>query len=198
MKLIVGLGNPGLKYAGSRHNIGFAIVKSLACYLKVAFKRDRLLSSLVGRTVCGGEELVLALPQTFMNLSGVAVKALLEKFKLNPRDLLVVCDDLDLELGSIRFRRHGSSAGQRGMKSIIEQLGTQEFNRLRFGIGRPRSPEDASRYVLSGFPRKERNTVEGAKEEAVRCCLSWVQGGINAIMDNFNSKPAHQAGGNKE
>ncbi|MDD5770727.1 MAG: aminoacyl-tRNA hydrolase [Candidatus Omnitrophica bacterium] len=198
MKLIVGLGNPGLRYAGSRHNIGFAIVKSLACSLKVAFKRDRLLSSLVGRTVCGGEELVLALPQTFMNLSGVAVKALLRRFKLDPRDILVVCDDLDLELGRIRLRRHGSSVGQRGMKSIIEQLGTQEFSRLRLGIGRPRSPEDTSRYVLSGFLRKERNAVEEAKEEAVRCCLRWVQDGINATMDNFNDKPVRRAGGNKE
>lgn len=188
MKLIVGLGNPGLIYAGSRHNIGFTVVKSLARSLKVVLKRDSSVSALVGKTNCGQHNLVLALPQTFMNLSGVAVKALLKKFKVSPQELLVVCDDLDLELGRVKIRPHGSSGGQRGMVSIIEHLGTQEFSRLRVGIGRPGNPADAARYVLTGFLRKEKAVVEEAKEDAVRCVLSWVESGIIKTMDAYNTR----------
>jgi PTH1 family peptidyl-tRNA hydrolase len=129
-----------------------------------------------------------------MNLSGVAVKALFKKFKAGPQDLLVVCDDLDLELGRLKLRAHGSSAGHRGVSSIIEQLGTPEFNRLRFGIGRPRNPEDTARYVLTGFLRKEKATVEESREDAVCCCLSWVENGITMTMDCFNNKPACRQG----
>ena len=192
MKLIVGLGNPGLIYAGSRHNIGFMVVKALARSLKVVLKKDRQVCALIGKTKCGQHDLVLALPQTFMNLSGVAVKALLKKLKLSPQELLVVCDDLDLELGRIKIRPHGSSAGQRGLASIIEKLGTAEFNRLRFGIDRPRNAEDTSRYVLSGFLRKEKAVVEEAKEDAVACALSWVENGIIMTMDSFNTRSRNE------
>ncbi|MDD5506502.1 MAG: aminoacyl-tRNA hydrolase [Candidatus Omnitrophica bacterium] len=192
MKLIVGLGNPGLIYAGSRHNIGFMVVKSLARSLKIALKRDRSVSALVGKTRCGQQDLVLALPQTFMNLSGIAVKSLLKKFKAAAQDLLVVCDDLDLELGRIKIRPHGSSAGQRGLVSIIEQLGTQEFSRLRIGIGRPRNPQDAARYVLAGFLRKEKEVVKKAQEDAAFCCLSWIENGVIKTMDNFNTRSRNE------
>ena len=192
MKLIVGLGNPGLIYAGSRHNIGFTVVKSLARSLKVVFKRDSLVSALVGKTNYGQHSLILALPQTFMNLSGVAVKALLKKFKSGPQELLVVCDDLDLELGRIKIRPQGSSAGQRGIISVIQHLGTQNFCRLRVGIGRPRNPADASRYVLTGFLRREKAIVEKAKEDAVDCALSWVENGIIKTMDSFNTRSRNE------
>ena len=140
-KLIVGLGNPGLIYAGSRHNVGFAVLKSLAGSLKINFKRDSSVSALVAKDKLPQKDIVLALPQTYMNLSGIAVVALLKKFKINPKDLLVVCDDLDLELGKMKIRPQGSSGGQRGIASIIERLGTQDFCRLRIGIGRPKSSE---------------------------------------------------------
>ena len=192
MKLIVGLGNPGLIYAGSRHNIGFMVVKSLARSLKVVLKRDSSVSALVGKTNCGEHDLVLALPQTFMNLSGIAVKALLKKFKVAAQDLLIVCDDLDLELGRIKIRPHGSSAGQRGLVSIIEHLGTQEFSRLRVGIGRPRNPADAAAYVLAGFLRKEKAIIEEVKEDAVDCCLSWLENGIIMTMDSFNTRSRNE------
>ncbi|MFH0918484.1 MAG: aminoacyl-tRNA hydrolase, partial [Candidatus Omnitrophota bacterium] len=130
-KLIVGLGNSGLIYAGSRHNIGFAVLKSLARSLKMNFKRDSSVWALVAKDKLLSQEVVLALPQTYMNLSGKAVKALLKRFKVNLPDLLVVCDDLDLELGQIKIRPQGSSGGQHGLESIIEHLGTQDFNRLR-------------------------------------------------------------------
>lgn len=188
MKLIVGLGNPGLIYAGSRHNIGFQVIKSLAAVLKTSLKRDSSVFALVGKAKIRQENVVLALPQTFMNLSGLAVKALLKKFKITPEQLLVVCDDLDLDLGRMKIRAAGSSAGQRGVKSIIEQIGTQNFNRLRIGIGRPANKADAAKYVLSGFLRKEKETVGEIKEEAVSCCLSWAEKGIVETMDTFNNR----------
>ena len=191
MKLIVGLGNPGLIYSRSRHNIGFTVLKSLARYLKINFKRDSLVSSLVAKDKLLQQDVVLALPQTYMNLSGIAVAALLKKFKVDLKDLLVVCDDLDLELGKIKIRPQGSSGGQRGMESIIKHLGTQDFCRLRIGIGRPKSSQDAAKYVLSGFLRKEKTTVKQIEEDAVSCCMSWVENGIAQTMNIFNlSLPA--------
>ncbi|MDD5042850.1 MAG: aminoacyl-tRNA hydrolase [Candidatus Omnitrophica bacterium] len=192
MKLIAGLGNPGFSYSGSRHNIGFMVVKDLARYLKTGFKRDRQASSMLAECAFEGTGLVLAMPQTFMNLSGAAVSSLLKRFKLEPRDILVVCDDMDLELGRIRIRAKGSSGGQRGLSSIIERLGRDDFNRLRIGIGRPPRPEDASSYVLAGFPRKEKVLVEQAKEEAVSCCLSWIKEGIIVTMDSFNTRSKNE------
>jgi peptidyl-tRNA hydrolase, PTH1 family len=186
VKLIVGLGNPGLIYSGSRHNIGFAVLKSLARSLRISFKRDSLVSSLVARDKLLQQDVVLALPQTYMNLSGIAVKALLKKFKVDLKDLLVVCDDLDLELGKIKIRPQGSSGGQRGMESIIKHLGTEDFCRLRIGIGRPKSSQDAAKYVLSGFLRKEKTTVKQIEEDAVSCCMSWVENGIVETMNVFN------------
>lgn len=188
-KLIVGLGNPGLIYAGSRHNVGFAVLKSLAGSLKINFKRDSSVSSLVARDKLLQQDVVLALPQTYMNLSGVAVKALFKKFKVDPKDLLVVCDDLDLELGKMKIRPQGSSGGQRGIESIIERLGTQDFCRLRIGIGRPKSSgsQDAAKYVLAGFLRKEKAAIKQVEEDAVSCCLSWVENGIVQTMNTYNT-----------
>ncbi|MDO8489597.1 MAG: aminoacyl-tRNA hydrolase [Candidatus Omnitrophota bacterium] len=188
MKLIVGLGNPGLIYTGSRHNIGFAVLKSLASSLKVTFKRDNSVSSLVCVAKVGKQNLILALPQTFMNLSGVAVKSLLKKFKVLPEDLLVVCDDLDLELGRMKIRQLGSSGGHRGLASIIEHMGTQNFNRLRIGISRPKNSVDAAEYVLSGFLRNEKMIVQEVKVDALNCCLSWVEDGIVETMNTFNTR----------
>ena len=192
MKLIVGLGNPGLIYAGSRHNIGFTVLKSLAGSLKVTFKRDSSVLVLVGKAKVAQQEVILALPQTFMNLSGRAVGALLKKFKVNLEDLLVVCDDLDLELGRIKIRPFGSSGGQRGLDSIIEYLGTQKFSRLRIGIGRPKVTEDTAKYVLAGFLRKEQAIVQEAKVEALNCCLSWVEKGIVETMNMFNTRSRNE------
>ena len=193
MKLIVGLGNPGVIYALTRHNIGFQVIKSLACSLKIDLKRDRLVYSLAGKGKCASGEIILAMPQTFMNLSGVAVKACFKKFKITPIDLLVICDDLDLELGKIKIRPHGSSNGQRGLDSIIEHLGTQEFSRLRIGIGRPPKSTDlhsqqAAKYVLTSFLRKEKALVDEAKENSVNCCLSWVEKGVVETMNIFNTR----------
>ena len=184
----MGLGNPGIIYAKNRHNVGFMVLKSLASSLKINFKRESLVSALVAKDRLFGQEVVLALPQRYMNLSGIAVKALLKKFKVDLKDLLVVCDDLDLEPGKIKIRAQGSSGGQRGLESIIEHLGTQDFCRLRIGIGRPKNPQDAARYVLSGFLRQEKVVMQQALEDALSCSLSWVEKGIVETMNVFNKQ----------
>ncbi len=186
MKLIVGLGNPGLIYSASRHNIGFRVIKTLTGALKIPLKRERLVYALVGKGSYGGQTIVFALPQTFMNLSGQAVKALVKKFKVEPEDLLVVCDDLDLDLGRIKIRPHGSSGGQRGLNSIIEVLGRSDFNRLRVGIGRPPRSLDAADYVLASFAKKEKAIVEDVNTLAGDCILSWAEKGIVKTMELFN------------
>lgn len=188
MRLIVGLGNPGAIYAFTRHNIGFQVVKSLARSLKIDLKRDRLVYSIYGKGKWAAGDIILAMPQTFMNLSGVAVKAMLKKFKATPADLLVICDDLDLELGRIKIRPSGSSNGHRGLDSIIEHIGTQEFNRLRIGIDRPSRSTDAAKYVLTSFSRKEKALVDAAKENSANCCLSWVEKGVAETMNIFNAR----------
>jgi len=192
VKLIVGLGNPGLFYAGSRHNVGAAVVKLLARNLKSSFKRDSSIFALVSKAKIDQHEVVLALPQTYMNLSGKAVKACFKKFKVSPQDLLVVCDDLDLELGRIKIRPSGTSGGQRGLASIIESLGTHEFSRLRIGIDRPKNSADAADYVLKGFLRSQKKIVETVKEDAVNCCISWAQNGVAETMNTFNIRSRNE------
>jgi PTH1 family peptidyl-tRNA hydrolase len=127
-----------------------------------------------------------------MNLGGQAVSALLKKFKSSPEDLLVVCDDLDLELGRMKIRPSGSSGGHRGLVSIIEHLGTQNFSRLRIGIGRPKNSNDAADYVLAGFLRGQKMLVQEVKEDAVNCCLSWAEKGVVETMNMFNLRSRNE------
>ncbi|MDD2752261.1 MAG: aminoacyl-tRNA hydrolase [Candidatus Omnitrophica bacterium] len=189
MKLIVGLGNPGKTYADNRHNVGFLIVKTLAAAQKVSLKHDARTSSLTGKFKIYAEQVVLALPFTFMNLSGVAVKALVKKYKIGPDDLLVVCDDLDLEFGRLKLRASGSSGGHNGLESIIEHLGSSEFARLRLGIGRPAPHQDAAEYVLEDFGKKEKAEIEEINKEAAQCCLAWLREGTAKCMNIYNRTP---------
>jgi len=160
VKLIVGLGNPGDIYAGSRHNIGFIAVKALSRLHKISLKKDNSTFSLSGKGKINGEVVILGLPLTFMNLSGITVRALLKKHKVTLDNLFVVCDDLDLEFARIKIKPHGSSGGHRGLDSIIEAVGSDRFARLRIGIGRPHQDTEASGYVLSPFSRKEKEQLE--------------------------------------
>lgn len=188
MKLIVGLGNPGLKYAGTRHNIGFEVVKALARSHKAAFKKDSGAPALSTRFKIGREDVVLALPLSFMNLSGVAVAALLRRYKLGPADLLVVCDDLDLEFGRLKIKPKGSAGGHNGLSSIINCVLSDEFARLRIGIGRPGGSLDAADYVLSRFHKEEKEEIRGLIDTALDCCSAWVLKGIAGSMNIFNRK----------
>jgi PTH1 family peptidyl-tRNA hydrolase len=188
MKLIVGLGNPGRIYADSRHNIGFSVVKSLSKSYGILIGKDKLVFSLSGKGKIEGQNIILSMPLTYMNLSGIAVSALLRKYKIELNNLLVVCDDLDLEFGRIKLRPAGSSGGHNGLKSIIDSLKTQDFSRLRLGIGRPRKNIDSARYVLTPFAKEERHMVKGAIKEAADCCQAWVTKGITESMNIFNRR----------
>lgn len=155
MKLIVGLGNPGSQYTNTRHNAGFLAVDHLAKELKLKFTPKPQLSA----NIAMGADFILAKPETFMNNSGVAVTKLLDKFSLAPTDLLVIYDDVDLPVGTFRYRKEGSSAGQKGMQSIIDHLGTKEISRIRIGVGKDAS-RDTSEYVLSKFTPEEKDSLK--------------------------------------
>jgi PTH1 family peptidyl-tRNA hydrolase len=188
MKLIVGLGNPGLIYRGSRHNIGFSVVKALGRFYKTPFRKDSATFSLVAGCKVKNHNTILAMPLTFMNLSGLAVSALLKKYKIDLGALLIICDDLDLEFGRLKIRAYGSSGGHRGLQSIINYAGGEKFCRLRIGIGRPSSSIEAARFVLSPFNKKEKEQIKDIIEKAMGCCQVWVADGINKTMNIFNKR----------
>lgn len=186
MKLIVGLGNPGRAYFDSRHNIGFMVLKALAKEEGIALKKGFFSNSFSGKGKIEGHDVILAEPLTFMNLSGNAVSALLKKHKVSLDNLLVICDDLDLEFGRIKIRPEGASGGHNGLKSIIDSIGRNNFPRLRIGVGRPHKNMDAADYVLSSFSRKEKEELQEVTVNALDCVKSWVTKGIAVSMNNFN------------
>ncbi len=183
-KLVVGLGNPGRKYASNRHNVGFQCLDRLAQAWGFSF-RKRKHKALLAEGEMAGLRVILAKPQTFMNLSGNAVGRLARFYRVSPENILVIYDDLDLPLGKIRLRPEGGSGGHKGMKSIIERLGTHGFPRLRVGIGRP-AHSDPVDYVLSDFTPEQRITVEDAYESVVSAVELWVAEGIEAAMNRYN------------
>lgn len=188
MKLIVGLGNPGDIYKDSRHNIGFLTIRALAKDYAIALKKEKGIACLSGRGKIGAEPVFLAMPLTFMNLSGVAVKALLKRYKIDLDSLLVVCDDLDLEIGRIKIKSSGSSGGHHGLNSIIDLLASDKFCRLRVGIGRPYIARDPAKYVLSRFTKREQAQFKGIIEKASCCCETWVTKGAQQAMNTFNKR----------
>jgi PTH1 family peptidyl-tRNA hydrolase len=183
--LIVGLGNPGPHYRYNRHNIGFMLADRLAERLGVKFSRLES-KALVTKGEHQGRRIVLAKPQTFMNLSGQAVGALVRFYKVPLSNLLIAYDDVDLPLGTLRLRPGGGSAGQKGMASIIERLGTQEFPRLRLGIGRPPGRMDAADYVLQDFSAGERELLGPVLDRAAEAALVFVVEGLEAAMNRYN------------
>jgi len=188
MTLIVGLGNPGRIYASSRHNIGFTVARVLVKKHRAAFKKDTRTCSLSSKVRIGPHETIVAMPATYMNLSGRAAALLVKKYKVDVKDFLVVCDDLDLELGRLKIKPAGSSGGHRGLVSIIEALGSQAFARLRIGIGRPSQGRDAPDYVLSRFHRAEIRAVKKVVKEACACCEMWLTQGTDKAMNVFNRR----------
>jgi PTH1 family peptidyl-tRNA hydrolase len=183
--LIVGLGNPGREYAGTRHNIGFGIADRLAEKLGVRFSRQQN-QAFVASAAFGGGKLVLAKPQTFMNLSGRSVAGLIRFYKIPLPHLLVCCDDIDLPFGTIRLRASGGSAGQRGMQSILEALATRDVPRLRFGVGRPPGRMDAADYVLRDFASAEAEDVPLLVDKAAQAALTFIEKGIQEAMNRYN------------
>ncbi len=187
MKFVVGLGNPGKEYVNTRHNLGNFLVQVLGREAGLAFRRDSGVYSFTARGTFCGEEVVLALPYTYMNLSGRAVKAMAAKYGKDGYELLVVCDDMDFDFGAFRLKRGGSSGGHKGVESVIQSLGSGDFCRLRLGIGRPPAGADAAAYVLEKFGRFEVNSLPGVAETAIECCKTWLAEGTEKAMNRFNS-----------
>ena len=196
MKIIVGLGNPGLKYAGTRHNVGFEVVDYLAAGPGCSPFREKF-EAFVAELKEGEETVLLMKPLTFMNLSGRAVRAALDFYKLPVEQLLVICDDFNLPRGKLRVRTKGSHGGQNGLRNIQDQLGTDCYNRLRIGVGEPGAGE-AVDHVLSKFKPGERATIEEAVALAGQAALVWVRQGVEACMNRFNAGPAEDGGKEKK
>ncbi|MEW6457722.1 MAG: aminoacyl-tRNA hydrolase [Bacillota bacterium] len=194
MKLIVGLGNPGAKYRFTRHNAGFMVVDRLAGAAGTTVNRRRCFS-LVGEGRLNGVRVVLAKPQTYMNLSGLAVSDLFRHYRVGPADLLVICDDLDLEFGRIRLRPKGGSGGHRGLASIIAALGSSEFPRLRVGIGKA---EEASAHVLGEFAPEDQSGLEEILSTAALAAACACREGLDEAMNRFNGWRLTPASGTAE
>jgi len=190
VKLLVGLGNPGREYAGTRHNVGFVVINRMAEELGIRAHKSAH-AALIGEGRLGGDRIVLAQPQTFMNRSGQAVQALMRAYCLEPADILVICDDLDIPLGRLRLRSRGGDGGHRGLRSIIDSIGTNEFARLRMGVGRPLSKEDTIDYVLTSFDDNEQSLLREEIEAAVAGIRQWLFEGVERAMNRVNVwKPA--------
>lgn len=192
--LVAGLGNPGRQYQANRHNIGFMVLDTLAERLGVNFGRMES-KALIAKADHVGNHLILAKPQTYMNLSGQAVSSLIRFYKIPLEKLIVVYDDVDLPFGVLRLRPAGGSAGHRGMNSIIEQLGTQDFPRLRVGIDRPPGRMDAADYVLQDFSRAEAEELPVIRQQALEAVLTFITLGIAAAMNTYN---ANQGAGDND
>lgn len=186
--LIAGLGNPGQEYEWTRHNLGFLVVRQLAEQLNFKFGLSSLTNGLTAEGVYNGSELCLLMPLTYMNHSGVAVQQVVAKREIAPQDVLIVCDDFNLEFEQIRLRGKGSDGGHNGLSSVIERLGTDRFARLRMGIGQPSDKKDTVDYVLEEFKKKEKERLSRFIGETVECCKIWVTDGIEAAMDRYNRK----------
>lgn len=188
MKLIVGLGNPDQEYETTWHNLGFRVIDGLAA--RAAVRRFRSESEArVAAAHLGGEAVLLVKPQTYMNLSGNAVRPLVERYGLSdPANLIVVCDDVALPLGMIRVRGQGSAGGQKGLKSVIERLGTQQFSRVRLGIKPDHPVGDLAQYVLSRIPRGQNAEVESMIEMAVDAVEVMATRGLAETMQTFNRR----------
>jgi PTH1 family peptidyl-tRNA hydrolase len=183
--LIVGLGNPGRKFERNRHNVGFMLLNRLSLKLSESFGRVES-KALISKTTYQGERVILVKPQTFMNNSGVSVNSLVRFYQVPLENLLVVYDDVDLPLGILRLRPSGGSAGQKGMQSIIERLGMDEFPRLRIGTGRPPGRIEAADYVLQDFPAQENDILNETLDRAVESVLTFIQDGLDKAMNLFN------------
>jgi peptidyl-tRNA hydrolase, PTH1 family len=185
MKLVVGLGNPGRRYEGTRHNIGYAVLAELARKFGTTPPRARFQGAVVEADLSGQRALLLS-PTTYMNLSGTSVQEAKSFYKLADGDLLVICDDLNLPVGRLRFRARGSSGGQKGLEDIIGRLATEDFSRLRLGVGTAPEGWDWADYVLSKFAPDERPVIEQAVGLAAGAVVVWAREGIEFCMNQYN------------
>jgi peptidyl-tRNA hydrolase, PTH1 family len=183
--LLIGLGNPGREYRETRHNLGFMLIDRIVVRLNARGMKVQS-KTIVTTATYEERKLILAKPQTYMNLSGQSVQGLVHFYKVPLTNLMVLSDDLDIPFGTIRIRAAGGPGGQRGMSSVIEKLGTKEFPRLRIGIGRPPGRMDPSDYVLQNFSRNEMQTLSEILDHAEKAVFTFVKDGLNKAMNDFN------------
>lgn len=188
MKLIVGLGNPGIQYQFTFHNLGFLVVDRLAEQYG-AHVGNRRCRAMTGKALVGSQEILLAKPETYMNLSGLSVRELVDEFDADPAsDLIVLYDDLDLPVGSLRVRKKGGAGGHHGMESIIGALGTEEFTRIRLGISPGHKVSDGAQYVLSQIRKSQYETVDQVLDTAADAVKTILAEGVDVAMNRFNKK----------
>ncbi|WP_083594889.1 aminoacyl-tRNA hydrolase [Bacillus paramycoides] len=186
MKLIVGLGNPGREYELTRHNIGFMAIDELAKRWNISLNEQKF-KGLFGAGFVNGEKVILLKPLTYMNLSGESIRPLMDYYKIDVEDFIVMYDDLDIPVGKLRLRMKGSAGGHNGVKSTISHLGTQEFQRIRMGIDRPKNGMKVVDYVLGRFTPEETSGVNQSIEKAADACEEWLNKPFLQIMNTFNS-----------
>lgn len=198
MKLVVGLGNPGPTYDGTRHNVGFNVLTELGLRWQADRPKRRFEADIV-ESNRNGEKILLAAPQTYMNVSGRSVQQIVKFFQVRLEDVLVICDDLNLKVGQLRLRASGSAGGQKGLSSIIQVCGSDQIPRLRIGIGRPPERMDAADYVLGKFRKDELPVIDTAVREAAAGVELWIDKGISAAMNSINgSSDAGDVDGGKK
>ena len=188
MKVIVGLGNPGTKYAGTRHNIGFDTVTALADKYSIKLK-DKKFNGLIGEGFIEDEKVMLVQPQTYMNLSGECVGLIAGFYKLDAEDIIVICDDINLDTGRLRIRAKGSAGGHNGLKNIIAHLGTEAFPRIRIGVGEKTEGWDLADYVLARFSGEDEAAMRKAIKNAVGAIETWISYDIGKAMNLYNVNP---------
>mgnify|MGYP000535991190 CR=1 FL=1 len=187
MYVIAGLGNPGREYEGTRHNVGFMTLDALADKYNIDV-REKAFKGLIGKGVIEGNKVILVKPQTYMNLSGECIRQVMDYYKVDPEDILIVYDDISLAPGQLRIRAKGSAGGHNGIKSIIAHLGTQEFPRVKVGVGEKPSRMDLADYVLGHFSKEEQATMDDAVKEAAEAVCEIVNVGIAQAMNDHNRK----------
>lgn len=185
MKIIVGLGNPTSQYNGTRHNVGFSVINELAEQYNISMDGKKH-KAVFGKGVIEGHKVILAMPQTYMNLSGESVRELMSYYKAGTEDLIVVYDDINLAVGRLRIRKKGSAGGHNGMKNIIKLLGTEGFPRVRVGVGEKPKHMDLADYVLSRFDMSELEDIRGGCTDACRAVVMMITEDVEAAMNVYN------------
>jgi PTH1 family peptidyl-tRNA hydrolase len=189
--VIAGLGNPGRKYASTRHNVGFDVIDLLSQKFGIKVNKIKF-KGLVGEGVWAGEKIVLIKPSTYMNLSGESIRPIMEFYKIKPEELMVVVDDIDIEFGTMKIKKKGSAGTHNGLKSIISQTGTDQFPRLKIGIGQKPEHYDLADFVLSKFSKSERKTVDKAILKAADAVDEYITRGVDSAMNKYNIKTLAQ------
>lgn len=187
MYIIIGLGNPTREYTATRHNIGFDVITRIADDYNISLDMKKH-KSLCGRGIINGEKVILAQPQTYMNLSGEAVRELKDFYKVKNDDLIIIYDDISLDVGQIRVRPKGSAGGHNGIKSIISHLGSEEFPRIKVGVGSKPRGYDLADYVLGRFNEEDQKTIRETLKHASKACTYIISEGIDASMNQYNKK----------